>query len=87
MLTEKHVKPLPPGYHRDSQGLYLRVAPTGTRKWVYRYRFEGKSRDIGLGGYPAVSLKTARSQRDQHLSERLQGHDPLTSNVAASANA
>ncbi len=47
-----------PGRHGD--GLYLSVAPAGTKSWVQRIVVHGRRRDIGLGPYPTVSLARAR---------------------------
>ena len=48
------------GRHRDGEGLYLNIKPTGAKSWVQRIVVDGKRRDIGLGGYPSVSLAEAR---------------------------
>ena len=49
-----------PGRHGDGDGLYLSVAPAGTKAWVQRIVVHGRRRDIGLGPYPTVSLARAR---------------------------
>ena len=48
-----------PGRHGDGNGLYLHVAPSGTKSWVQRIVIGGRRRDLGLGSYPAVSLAQA----------------------------
>ena len=48
-----------PGLHGDGATLYLAVAPGGSRSWIQRVTVRGRRRDIGLGGYPAVSLAKA----------------------------
>jgi Arm domain-containing DNA-binding protein len=60
----------------DGQGLSVRVQTNGTKIWLYRYRFGGKRKNMSLGAFPAVPLKTAREKR--HDAEKLldQGHDP-----------
>ena len=59
-LTALSVKSLcEPSRHGD--GLYLHVAPSGTKSWVQRIEINEKRRDIGLGSYPTVSLAQARS--------------------------
>jgi len=35
-------------------GLYLRIAPTSAKSWVFRFQIESKRRDMGLGPYPDV---------------------------------
>jgi len=46
----------------DGNGLFLLVAPTGSKIWRFKYRFQGKEKLISLGHYPAVSLKDAREK-------------------------
>ena len=56
-LTALSVKALSePGRHGDGDGLYLYVAPSGTKSWVQRIVINERRRDIGLGSYPTVSL-------------------------------
>ena len=50
-----------PGRYGDGDGLYLNVAPSGTKSWVQRIVVNGKRRDIGLGSYSVVGLAQARS--------------------------
>jgi hypothetical protein len=38
-----------PGLHADGHGLYLPVGRRGTKSWIYRYRRDGRLRDMGLG--------------------------------------
>lgn len=49
----------------DSAGLYLEVAPNGSRYWRMKYRFAGKEKRLAFGVYPEVSLKEARTKRDE----------------------
>ncbi|MFT5342981.1 MAG: hypothetical protein ACI9BH_002197, partial [Paracoccaceae bacterium] len=52
-----------PGKYSDGTGLglFLLIKPTGARFWVQRIMINGRRRDIGLGGYPLVSLANART--------------------------
>jgi integrase len=61
-LSVKGVQHAPPGMHADGGGLYLNVHATGTRSWIYRYQLDGKRREMGIGGYPLVSLADARAR-------------------------
>ena len=67
-----------PGLHADTtRGLYLRVAPGGSKSWVYRYQASGRRRLMGLGPVDAVTLAEAR---DAALAARrlvLAGRDPI----------
>ena len=49
----------------DSRGLYVEIAPRGTKAWCFKYRFAGKEERISMGIYPEVSLKLARRRRDE----------------------
>ena len=49
----------------DSRGLYLEIAPRGTKAWRFKYRFADREKRISLGIYPEVSLKLARERRDE----------------------
>jgi integrase len=66
-----------PGMHADGRGLYLRIGPNGAKSWIFRYRADGKRRDAGLGGYPAVSLAEAREKAEALRRQRAAGRDPL----------
>jgi hypothetical protein len=37
--------------------------PTGRRYWHYRYRFEGLQKQLSLGRYPYVPVKSAWARR------------------------
>jgi integrase len=52
----------------DTRGLELRVSAKGAKTWRLHYtrRADGKRRAIGLGSYPAVSLKDARTKARGH---------------------
>ena len=69
------------GRHADGGSLYLVIDKTKDsirRRWLYMYVWQGKRREMGLGGFPAVSLADARRARDE--AERLAraGKDPIT---------
>jgi hypothetical protein len=49
----------------DGGGLYMLIAPAGGKLWRLDYRFDGKRKTLALGAYPAVSLKDARSRREE----------------------
>ena len=66
-----------PGRHGDGGGLYLNVAPSGSKSWVQRIVIQGRRRDIGLGPYPAVSLARARSIAQENRSAVTEGRDPV----------
>lgn len=67
----------------DANGLCLEVAPTGTKLWRYRYRFNGNAKMLALGKYPAVTLLKARQLRDEARQLLTEGTDPSEHKKAA----
>lgn len=58
-------------------GLGLYVNGHGSRSWIFRARVAGKRRDMGLGGFPDVTLAQAREMaRDARAKLRI-GIDPI----------
>lgn len=57
-------------------GLGLKVAPSGSRAWVLRTMFAGKRREFGLGGFPTISLASARERARSTLDKIYAGTDP-----------
>jgi len=49
----------------DGDGLGLAVTPVGGKAWHFRYYWLGKQKRISLGNYPQVSLREARTLRDE----------------------
>ena len=66
-----------PGRYCDGQGLYLLVTKTGARCWVQRLTIRGCRRELGLGGFPLVSLAEAREQALVNRRLARKGGDPL----------
>lgn len=52
-----------PGRYGDGGGLYLVVAKSGSRKWVFRFRWKKRLSDMGLGSASVVTLARARERR------------------------
>jgi integrase len=71
----------------DGHGLYLRIGPTGAKRWVFRYRRDGRLHDMGLGPLHTVSLAEARSKALDCRRQRLDGVDPLAAKREAAAKA
>lgn len=63
-------------YDGSKTGLHLHVRESGSKAWVQRVRLHGKYVDIGLGGYPAVSLSNARKIALENQSLLAEGKDP-----------
>ena len=68
-----------PGYHRCDRGLYLHVASSGTKSWLFRYKspVTAKQREMGLGSLNLISLATARNMTLECRRQVLSGLDPL----------
>ncbi len=60
----------------DGGGLYLEVAPSGSKYWRLKYRFAGKEKRLALGVYPETSLAEARERRVQARKVLAAGNDP-----------
>ena len=65
-----------PGRHGDGNGLYLNIAPAGSKSWVQRIVIDGRRRDIGLGSYPTISLSKAREMAHENRIAVAGGRDP-----------
>ena len=74
-----------PGLHAVGgvAGLQLQVTTTGARSWVLRTLVGGKRRDMGLGGYPTVTLAGAREKARKARDEIRAGVDPIEAGKAA----
>jgi integrase len=55
------------------------------RSFVLRYKIGGKSREAGLGAYPATSLAEARDKANEMRKQLKTGVDPLTEKARASS--
>jgi integrase len=65
--------------------LLLQISPKGAKTWLARVSVDGKRKDIGLGGYPVVSLKEAREAARLAAGEARKGIDPAEARQAARA--
>ena len=70
-------KPMAPGTYSDGRGLTLLVDAQGSKRWFQRLSIVGKQRNMGLGGYPAVSLDEARRLAFANHQEARAGGDPI----------
>jgi hypothetical protein len=67
------------------KGLFLLVAPTGSKYWRLKYFFACKEKLLALGVYPDVSLGDARERRAEARKSQLthrvmsgdEGHKPV----------
>ena len=76
-----------PGHYWDGHGLILRVTPALTKQWIQRLRIHGKRRELGLGGFPLVTLAQAREVALTNRRKVRAGGDPLGDKRRARATA
>lgn len=75
--VEKLIREAAPGATADGDGLYLKITPTGSASWQYRYQIAGKRRMMGLGACAHVTLAEARQKAAEARKQVKQGIDPL----------
>jgi integrase len=66
-----------PGRLSDGGGLYLSIAPAGTKSWVFMWTKRGRRREMGLGPFPAIGLKRAREKASLCRTQVAEGLDPI----------
>lgn len=52
-----------PGRHADGGGLYLFVDRGGSKRWLFLFRWQGKLKEMGLGGLTSVGLARRAPRR------------------------
>jgi integrase len=84
-----------PGRHADGAGLYLIVDPAdedgqaGAKRWLFMFRWQGKLKEMGLGGLKsvgqreAVSLARARQKAADARALLAEGVNPIEARKAA----
>ena len=63
-------------------GLGLLVSPNNSKSWVYRITYGGTRRNIGLGGYPDITLAQAIDKARKTKSDIENGIDPINAKKA-----
>ena len=83
-LTDRQIKTAKgPARLGDGNGLYLVVrkpaknAKHGTKAWTFVWIRHGRRREMGLGGYPALSIKQARIVAEGLRKQIAAGDDPI----------
>ena len=77
-LSSRTVDTAKPGKYADGGGLYLIVADSGSRKWVFRFTRNGKAREMGLGAASGSALADARHKAAEAQRLIADGKDPLS---------
>lgn len=85
-LTSKTVESLAktstPGKTNDGDGLYFQISKGGASSWIFRYKLDGRSREMGLGPFPTVTLSEARQFAADQRKVLNTGTDPLAARDA-----
>lgn len=76
-LTTRRVQTAKAGKYSDGGNLYLIVAPAGSRKWVLRFTWRGKAKEMGLGSATTVTLAEARDRAITARRKVSQGLNPI----------
>lgn len=76
-LTTRKVETAKPGKYSDGGNLYLIVAPSGSRKWVLRFTWRGRAKEMGLGSAVSVPLAHAREKAAGARRKISQGFNPI----------
>ncbi len=76
-LTARAAATREAGRYGDGGGLYLVVSLSGARKWVYRFTWQGKVTEAGLGSADLVSLAEARGKAHEARKLLEAGRNPI----------
>jgi integrase len=71
-----------PGMYADGGSLYLRVAPGGSRQYIFRFVRDGHMHDMGIGPAHTLTLVEARERATEARKLLLDGIDPLAAKQA-----
>ena len=72
-----------PGMYRADDTLYLLVKPSGRRSWVQRIMVDGRRYNLGLGGYPVVTLTDAKVKALENRRKVDRGQNLLAVKIAS----
>jgi integrase len=76
-LTARKVETAKPGKYSDGGNLYLVVSESGARKWVLRFTWRGRPKEMGLGSAASVPLADAREKASSARRKIAQGLNPI----------
>lgn len=76
-----------PGYYPDGNRLYLAVKASGAKSWIFRYRFGGREREMGLGSVSVFTLAEARERTKEVAKLLADGLDPMAERDRARSEA
>ncbi|RQT49936.1 tyrosine-type recombinase/integrase [Burkholderia cepacia] len=70
-------KAVDPGHYADGGGLFMQIAGSGARSWVFRFALNRRVREMGLGPLSRVSLGEARKLATQYREMVRNQVDPI----------
>lgn len=76
-LSAKSLAFLNAGKHADGGGLWFVKRNDGGAQWVLRVTVHSRRREMGLGGYPSITLAQARKLAQAARTEAQSGVDPI----------
>lgn len=76
-LSARKVQTAKPGKYSDGGNLYLIVSPSGSRKWVLRFTWRGRPKEMGRGSAANVPLADAREKAAGARRKIAQGLNPI----------
>lgn len=88
-LSAQAVERAKPGRLGDGGGLWLVSDPPrkdgspGRKRWLFLFRWQTKLKEMGLGGYPAVSLAKARQRAQAARDLLVDGINPIAAKRAS----
>lgn len=80
-LHHTKIMKLGDGLWADGGGLYLRVSGA-SRSFVFRFTWDKKRSDIGIGSAAAISLTEARDRAEKYRAMLANGQDPRSAGTA-----
>jgi integrase len=76
-LTNAELKAKAAGKFSDGAGLWFHKRTDGGAQWFYRYTLFSRRHEMGLGAYPAVTLKDARLEAERWRAVVREGKDAI----------
>jgi integrase len=76
-LSAAFARTAPKGKFGDGGGLWLHKRDTVSGKWIFLFKLRKRRREMGLGGFPEVSLKDARDAAQHCRTIVRDGYDPI----------
>lgn len=76
-LSAAFARTAPKGKYGDGGGLWLHKRDTACGKWVFLFKQHLRRREMGLGGFPEITLKDARNAAQHCRTVLRAGDDPI----------